>query len=247
MMKRIGQQAILFPLLALGSLALLSFWISNAVQSEDTKKRTLNVQDPDYMMENFLTTRTDQNGQLQYRLAAVDMKHYPADDTIRLTRPKITRYDGEGPYTQIASQRGFVLNNGEDIEFVDHVNVYREASSRHGEMTMTTSRLTVKPKIDLATTDQAVTITQAPKTVIHAIGMVFDKKRQTVKLLKKVRAHYENPKATRHLYLVNKPVRDEKAMKLESHLGDKAPSARSKISPAPTKQPSPDLKMSKDF
>lgn len=246
-MKRIGQQAILFPLLALGSLALLSFWISNAVQTDNAAKRALNLQDPDYMMENFLTTRTNQNGQLQYRLAAVDMKHYPSDDTVRLTRPKITRYSGDSPYTQIASQRGFVLNNGDDIEFVDNVRVIREASTKRGEMTVTTSRLTVKPKLDLATTDQPVTITQAPKTVIHATGMVFDKKHQTVKLLKKVRAHYENPKATRHLYVANKPIKDKKAMKLESQLSDKVPSARSKISPAPSKQPSPDLKMSKDF
>lgn len=247
MLKKLGQQAILFPLLALASLALLSLWISESVQTDDSKHRPLNLQQPDYMMENFITTRTDPTGNLQYRLTAADMKHFPADDTIRLTRPAVTRYVGQGPSTQITSQRGFVLNNGDDIEFVENVKVYREASTKSGEMTVSTSRLTVKPKQDLAITDQPVVITQAPKTIIHATGMVFDKKNQTVKLLHKVNVHYENPKATRHLYQASRPVVDRNAMKMESQLGDKAPTARSKISPAPVKQPTPELKMSKDI
>lgn len=247
MLKKLGQQAILFPLLALTSLALLSLWIAESVQTDESKNKPKNLQHPDYMMENFLTTRTDQKGSLQYRLTAVDMKHYPADDSTRLTRPSVTRYAGQGPSTQIASQHGFVLKNGEDIEFIDNVRVYREASTKSGEMTMSTTRLTVKPKEDLAITDQPVIITQAPKTIIHATGMVFDKKNQIIKLLHHVKVHYENPKATRHLYQAKRPIADPNAMKMESQLRDKAPTARSKISPAPVKQPTPELKMSKDI
>jgi lipopolysaccharide export system protein LptC len=38
-----------------------------------------------------------------------------------------------------------------------------------------------------------VIIRQAPKTVIYATGMVYDKKIKTITLLHKVRAHYEKP------------------------------------------------------
>ncbi len=36
-------------------------------------------------------------------------------------------------------------------------------------------------------------IRQAPKTVIYATGMIYEKKKQTVTLLNRVRAHYEKP------------------------------------------------------
>ena len=35
----------------------------------------------------------------------------------------------------------------------------------------------------------------APKTVITAVGMVYDKKAQTVTLLNRVKVHYERPAA----------------------------------------------------
>jgi lipopolysaccharide export system protein LptC len=38
-----------------------------------------------------------------------------------------------------------------------------------------------------------VVIKQAPKTVITATGMVYDKKKQTLTLNKRVKAHYERP------------------------------------------------------
>jgi lipopolysaccharide export system protein LptC len=40
-------------------------------------------------------------------------------------------------------------------------------------------------------------IKQAPKTVITATGMLFDKSKKTVTLYKRVKAHYEKPAAKR--------------------------------------------------
>ena len=64
-------------------------------------------------------------------------------------------------------------------------------------MQVLTERLIILPKQDLAKTDSPVVIKQAPKTVIHATGMVFDKKHQTIKLSKRVKVHYERPIAVK--------------------------------------------------
>jgi len=49
------------------------------------------------------------------------------------------------------------------------------------------------PNQDLVRTDSPVVIKQAPKTVIYATGMVYEKNIRTVTLLHRVRAHYEKP------------------------------------------------------
>ncbi|HLD08482.1 MAG TPA: LPS export ABC transporter periplasmic protein LptC [Methylophilaceae bacterium] len=181
----------MFPLALLALLALLTFWIQRTVQPPAPKLDGSNRHDPDYILNNFVTTRTDTLGNLRYKLVASEMKHYPDDDSTELQHPHFTRYAPGKPYTQVEGQRGFVSSDGENIQFMDNVRVVREASKDRGEMVVLTEFLNVEPKKDLVTTDRPVVITQAPKTVIHAIGMVYNKKLQTVKLLKNVRVHYE--------------------------------------------------------
>ena len=186
-----GRPTILFPLALLALLALLTFWIQRTVQPPAPKLDGSNRHDPDYILNNFVTTRTDTKGNLRYKLVASEMKHYPDDDSTELQHPHFTHYAPGKPYTQIEGQRGFVSSDGENIQFMDNVKVVRQAFKDRGEMVVLTEFLNIEPKKDLVTTDRPVVITQAPKTVIHAIGMVYDKKQQTVKLLKNVRVHYE--------------------------------------------------------
>jgi len=188
-----GRPTILFPLALLALLALLTLWIENSVKAPEQKPAGNTRHDTDYFLNNFVTSKTDVNGNLQYMLAAVSMKHYPDDDSTSLERPRFTQYGVGKPYTQIEGQRGIISSNGETVEFMDNVKVVREAFEGKGEMTMLTDYVKIHPKTDIATTDRPVVITQAPKTVIHATGMIFDKKQQTMTLLQKVRAHYENP------------------------------------------------------
>ena len=188
-----GRPTILFPLALLALLALLTLWIERSVHVPQHKLEGNTRHDPDYMVNNFVTTKTDLNGNLHYVLAAVGMKHYPDDDSTELVRPRFTQYDIGKPYTQIEGQRGLVSSNGENVQFMDNVKVVRQAFKDRGEMTVLTEYLNVTPKSDIATTDKPVVIMQAPKTVVHAIGMIYDKKQRTVQLLNKVRVHYERP------------------------------------------------------
>ena len=146
-------------------------------------------------MENFVTMQTDTTGKLRYVLAAAKMVHYPDDDSTVLEQPKFTQYSTDKPYTKIEGLRANVSSNGEEIEILDNVVVVRQAFAGKGEMQVLTDKLTLFPNQDLAKTDRPVVIKQAPKTVIHATGMIYDKNKKTLQLFKRVNAHYEKPKS----------------------------------------------------
>lgn len=192
-MKVMARSAIIFPLVLLSVLALLTFWINQSVQPPAPKLDGSSRHDPDYVISNFVTTQTDINGELRYKLAATEMKHYPDDDTTNLQRPRYTQYAVNKPYTQVEGLRGYVSSNGEEVQIVDNVKVTRQAFEDKGEMTLETDYLKIRPTEELVQTDSPVVIRQAPKTVIYATGMIYEKKNKTITLLNKVRAHYEKP------------------------------------------------------
>lgn len=185
--------AITFPLALLIFLALVTFWINRTVQPPVPKADGSSRHDPDYIMTNFVTTQTYANGELRYKLAATEMRHYPDDDSTELQRPRYTQFAVDKPYTQVEGARGYVSSNGEEVKLFGNVKVTRQAFAGKGEMTVETDYLNIRPNEDLVTTESPVVIRQAPKTVIYATGMIYEKQRQTVTLLHKVRAHYEKP------------------------------------------------------
>lgn len=189
--------AILFPLTLAIALAVITFWINLTVEQQGPKVDGSNRHDPDYTMNSFVNTQTDATGKLRYVLAAAEMVHYPDDDSTVLQRPRFTQFTANKPYTQIEGLRAYISSNGEEVELVDNVKVVRQAFAGKGEMQVLTEKLLILPKQDLVKTDSPVMIKQAPKTVITATGMVFDKKKQTVTLNKRVKAHYERPVAAK--------------------------------------------------
>jgi lipopolysaccharide export system protein LptC len=188
-----SRAAITFPLALLIFLALLTFWINRSVQPPQPKLDGSSRHDPDYIMSNFLTTQTDVNGDLRYKLAAIEMRHFPDDDSTELQSPRYTQFAVGKPYTEVQGMRGLVSTDGEEVQLFDNVKVTRQAFAEKGEMTIETDYLNIRPNDEMVTTDRPVIIRQAPKTVIYATGMVYDKKSKTVTLLQRVRAHYERP------------------------------------------------------
>ncbi len=190
-----SRSTILFPIIVLSLLALLTLWIDRTVKLPLHKPDGSSRHDPDYYLKNFVTSKTDLNGNLKYVLAAVEMVHYPDDDSTQLIRPRFTQYGVNKPFSQIEGQRGKVLNNGDTVEVMDNVVIVREATKDRGQMVLKTEYLKVFPNDGIAKTDYPVTITQDPKTVVHGTGLIFNKDEKTLTLLKNVNVHYEHPAA----------------------------------------------------
>jgi len=187
------RSAIIFPIAILSVLALLTAWINHMVQPPQAKLDGSGRHDPDYIISNFVTSQTDINGILRYKLAAVEMRHFPDDDSTDLQRPRYTQFSVDKPYIQAEALRGYITSDGEQVQLVDNVKVTRQAFADKGEMTIETEYLNILPNQDLVRTDSPVVIRQAPKTVIYATGMTYAKNTRTVTLLHRVRAHYEKP------------------------------------------------------
>ncbi len=188
-----SKSAIAFPLALLMLLAIVTFWINKIVEPLAAKIDGSSRHDPDYMMNNFVTTQTDINGDLRYKLAAIEMRHFPDDDSTSLQRPRYTQFAVNKPYTQVQALRGEVSGDGDEVKLYDKVKVTRQAFEGKGEMTVETDYLNIRPNEELVTTDRPLVIRQFPKTVIYATGMIYEKNKRTVTLLHNVRAHYERP------------------------------------------------------
>lgn len=238
---------VLLPLVLMAMLAMLTFWIDYSVQAPDAKIDGSSRHDPDYILNNFTTSRTDENGELRYRLTATEMRHYPDDDTTELEKPHFKRYQADKPFTTIEGDKGLVSPDAETVEFIDDVRVVRQAFNGKGEMVVLTDRLEVMPNEEMAKTDRPVVITQEPKTVIHATGMIYDKKNQTVQLLSRVKAHYEKPDVDPATTPNSKNRRPSGAMRLENQMDAVANQVRRNVRPAGAVQPEVLLNLSKDI
>lgn len=188
-----GRSVIWFPLTLLALLAALTLWIDRTVQPPQPKRDGSSRHDVDYRMNDFTSTRTDRNGNPRHVLSAAELAHYPDDDSTYLVRPRFTQYAARKPYTQIHGQRGQVSRDGENVYFMDNVQVERGATPGRGKMTVLTDYLHLIPEQEMAITDRPVSILQEPRTVIRATGMEYNKKLRTVKLFNRVRVHYERP------------------------------------------------------
>lgn len=242
-----ARPSILFPIVLLAILAVLTFWIDYAVQAPEARIDGSSRHDPDYILNNFTTTRTDENGELRYRLSALEMRHYPDDDTTELEKPQFERYEVDKPFTTIEGNKGFVSTDAKTVEFIDDVKVVRQAFNGKGEMVVLTDRLEVMPNEEMAKTDRPVVISQEPKTVIHATGMIYDKKNQTVQLLSRVKAHYEKPNVDPATTPNSMNRRPTGAMRLESQMDAAANQVKRNVIPAGAVQPEVQLNLSKDI
>ncbi len=144
-------------------------------------------------MEDFSALRMGPDGLPQHSLAAVKLEHFPDDDTSHLTRPHFIAMNAEKPPVHILAQKGLVSSDGEEVYFTQDVEVKREAGAGKDWLTVSTDYLHITPDRDIARTHKAVTI-KTPSALITATGMEFNNRTQKIKLLSRVKGHYENPK-----------------------------------------------------
>lgn len=183
-----------FPLGLMVLLALLTFWLDRTVQEPASSRDGGLRHDPDYWVENFLARRMGKDGLPLHTLAASKMEHFPDNDISQLTRPHFIAMDKNRVPTHIVAQEGVISSNGEDIYFSRSVEIKKEAGAGKDWLTVATEYLHITPNQDIARTDKAVTI-KTPAAVITATGMELNNRTRIVKLLSRVKGHYEKPRS----------------------------------------------------
>ena len=186
------------PVLLLGSLAALTYWLDAQVQPPAPRRDGSTRHDPDLFLVNFRAVSFDENGKPRESLAAVRGDHFPDDETSDLTKPRIRITQPDKPAFQVIADRAKISGDREHAYFSGHVQADREADDpattkgreASGPLTLLTEYLHVIPKMERAETDRPVTIREA-RGIIEAVGLELDNKTKTLKLKSKVTGTFE--------------------------------------------------------
>lgn len=185
----------LFPITLLALLAGLSFWLQAVLTADETRpgKRPA-THEADAIVENFEIRRLDEQGKLQYRLSAPQLRHFPDDNSSQISAPRLLAYRDDAPPLTLTAGQARVSARGETIVLADGVEVVRAASDKRPELKARTATLTVEPETGKAHTDQAMTITQGASE-ISGVGARIDNKASTFELRSQVRGRYLSARA----------------------------------------------------
>lgn len=206
MQGRANPIATLFPLLLVGLLAGMTYWLELAsrppVGATDGKSR----HDPDYIVENFEVRRFGPDGQLQHTLRAASMRHYPDDDSTVVVAPDLTYH--RTPPTLIRAREARIDSQGKHVQLIDDVQVTRTGLGGKPETILATERLDAYPDDEIATTSLPVTISQGQSTVSGS-GLKANNKTETYVLEGPVRGIFH--RGTAQSQVAAKPLSQAEA------------------------------------
>jgi lipopolysaccharide export system protein LptC len=177
------------PVLLLGGLAALTYWLDAQVQSSTARRDGTTRHDADMYIENFRAVSFDAEGRLRQSLTARRAEHFPDDESIAFTAPSLALTDPGRPRMAVTADAGTLSGDRETVTFHGNVRATRDAlpvdtrngADPKGPITLTSETLRVVPKKGLAMTDGPVTV-EEPRGIIHAVGMVVDNQAHTIKL-----------------------------------------------------------------
>ena len=184
------------PVLLLGSLAALTYWLDAQVQPPQARRDGSARHDPDLFVERFRAISFDTDGRVRQSLAAERAQYYPDDSSIDFAAVSLVLTDPDSPRMTVTADTGTLTGDRETVALAGHVRAVRDAvpataktkdgGGLSGPLTLATEYLRIVPKQGRAMTDREVTI-EEPRGMIRAVGMEIDTKAQTLKLKSAVR------------------------------------------------------------
>ena len=175
------------PVLLLGSLAALTYWLDSQVQPPAPRRDGSERHDPDIYIEGFRAIELDPQGRVRQAVAGKRAMHYGDDQTTELVEPMLAQTEAGKPAFRITAATGKLSGDRKEVFFTGNVRAVREAGPTSpgeapaGPVTVTTEFLHVIPDMEVARTDKAVTI-EEPRGIIHSVGLELDNKTRTLKL-----------------------------------------------------------------
>lgn len=187
------------PVLLLGALAALTFWLDAQVQHPADTPAGEQRHDPDLVMTNFRAVNFDEVGRVKQSLTARRAEHHPDDDTVDFVAPLLIITDPGQPKLTVRSTTGTLSGDRETALFRGDVHANRDPAQASGDgvgpLELTTDFLRVVPSKGLADTDRPVTIVE-PRGIIQGVGIVLDNNARGMTVKSGVRGSFnpESPK-----------------------------------------------------
>jgi lipopolysaccharide export system protein LptC len=166
--------AALLAIFLLSILAAFTYYLAEYANRGDKVADNKVVRhEQDYFVERFTLIKLNAQGQPTFRLAADLMKHFPDDDTIEFTKPRLISLDKSKPVITVVSESGKAGPQGDITELFGNVVLTRAPNEMSKLLKMNTEYLLVDTNKETGTTDKPVKITQGASE-LTGIGMDFD-------------------------------------------------------------------------
>ena len=184
------------PVLLLGGLAALTYWLDAQVQAPPPRRDGSNRHDPDIVAEGVRVLKLDPEGRPLQSLTARRAEHFIDDQTTDSIDVRLAETRTGKPPVTITAGLATLTGDRENVYFKEHVRAVREAmpatktEPASGPLTITSEYLHVLPNQEIVRTDKAVTITD-PRGIINATGMEANSKAKTIKFKSGVSGHME--------------------------------------------------------
>lgn len=184
----------LFPLILLGTLAALSFWLQAIVTGGLAEIGKAPDDRPDAIAENAMIRRFDEHGRVKYELIAPRLTHFSSDEHTEIETPRLTAFRADAsPFTLVARMAN-VSRGGETILLSDEVVATRPGIGNTPPLIARMPDLTLQPELGLASTSSPVEITLGDSWV-RGIGARIDHNASTFELQSQVRGYYVRSRA----------------------------------------------------
>ena len=182
----------IFALIFILFIALISFWLNHEVKKEllEDAKNLNNA--ADFYLRNFSSKHMNEAGNIKYIITGKEMKNYKHSEKTLLLKPKFVKYENSKPISNISGESGEIKNQGDEIIIKENVILNRLPNNSKKLMSLYTSQLNIVPTEDIVFSKKSVKIIQEPNIEIDGVGMKYDRKENTIKLLSNVKVHYEN-------------------------------------------------------
>ncbi len=183
------QIVCVWPLFLLLFLTLGSFWFIQQERQTNTFNSVKVTEQPDGFIKNATIHSMDKNGKLQYYLQSEHAYYNLQQHATWLEHPHILLYPKQGSPWKIQADKGWVNKNAEKILFQGETHIKRDQSTQNQAVHIATSDLLIMPKIQIAETSKAITLTTA-QIQAQSIGMQANLKTSQYHLLSHTRSRY---------------------------------------------------------
>jgi lipopolysaccharide export system protein LptC len=188
----------LMPLLLMGSLTLLTFWLvqKNTPLTINPIERP-RLHEPDYTIKNGALSYLNEQGQTKYRILGKELIHYDDDASIDIVRPRMRSFQPDKAPVTVRAQRGHIDGDLTILDLFDNVEIYRppqsasETQKASPYMLAKSSYFQVLINDDIITTDKPVELEQGLSLMQSTAGGVFDNVQQSMQLLGIVKGRIE--------------------------------------------------------
>jgi lipopolysaccharide export system protein LptC len=188
----------LMPLILMGALTLLTFWLVQKVTPpEKSSLERVRLHEPDYTITNGALSALNEMGNTKYRVLGNKVIHYDDDASIDILTPRIRLFQPDKAPVTVKSDTGHLDGDLTILDLIDNASIFRPAqaatSSQAATLRMLASSTYFKVLIndDIIETNKPITLEQGISIMQSTEGGKFNNIEQSMTLLGQVKGRIE--------------------------------------------------------